>query len=126
MFPIPFIWQLIGGVAILIAGIAWHETKVAGLKETVVAEERRRVAFASELLQKEALARAADIAAQNEREAQEHESEMADKDKAISEANQKIADLEKENTTCGVLSQGAVRQLNSVSRGARRTSKPSR
>ncbi len=111
MFPIPNLWLIAAIAASLIAGVVWHEHKISTLKADILAQERQRVAFASERLQKEEQKRAADIAAESEREASAHEEAMAHRDKEIAEANAKIAEMEKGNRKC-VVSRQVVRQIN--------------
>lgn len=112
MFPIPNLWLIAGLIAALLGGVAWHEHKVSSLKASILAEERQRVAFASELLQKEEAKRAADNISKSEQEASEHEEEMAAKERALEEAGLKIEELER-SSKCAV-SRATVRKLNSL------------
>jgi hypothetical protein len=106
---IPTSWYIPIGFLAIFGAFVWHASKVEMWKADILATERQRVAFASERLQKEEQKRAADIAAESEREASQHEEAMAHRDKEIAEANAKIAEMEKGKC---VVSRGTVRQLN--------------
>ncbi len=118
MFGIPSGWFIPIGFLAVFGSFVWHASKVEMWKQDILAAERQRVAFASELLQKEEQKRAADIAAQSEREASEHEEAMTHKDREIAEANARIAEMEKGKAAC-VVSRGTVRQINRAQRTKR-------
>lgn len=112
MFGIPTAWLIAGAMALLFTGTVWHESKVEWMKADILAQERARVAVASAELQRTEAIKAADNAATSEREASQHEESMSAKDRAVEEANLRIAELEKGNKC--VVSRGTVRKLNSL------------
>jgi uncharacterized protein HemX len=113
MFGIPKLYAILGAIIALGAAVAWHERQVHNFKEEILTEERARVKEASDKLLREEAAKAADNAAESEREAAMHEEAMAAKDHEIDEANLKIVALEKENSKCGFVSRETVRKINS-------------
>lgn len=112
MFGIPKLYVILGIILALGAGVTWHEHKVSSLRDEILTEERARVAQATDKLQRDEAIKAADNAAQSEREASEHEEDMAAKDREVEAANLKIAELERVNSKCGFVSRDTVRNLN--------------
>ena len=112
MFGIPSLWLLLGIGAALIAGVAWHEHRVSAFRSEILTQERSRVALeTSKLIAAEAV-RAADNAAQSERDASVHEADMAAKDRDVEAANLRIASLEKANKKCGYVSRQTIQKIN--------------
>lgn len=112
MFGISKLWLIAGAFALLFAASVWHETMVMNMKAEIIAAERGRVAAESAKLQRDEAIRAADNAAQSEREAGEHEATMMHMTRVIEAANLNIEELEK-GSKCTV-SRETVRKLNGL------------
>ena len=113
MFGIPNVVIYLALAAALLGGVAWHEQQVSGVREAAIAKERARVALETEKLQNAERQRAAENAAQSEREALAEEHEDAERQRELEEANRRIEELEKGNKAC-VISRDTVRRLNSA------------
>jgi uncharacterized protein HemX len=109
MLKTPLIWAFIafGALGVLGGGIKW-------IRDDAVAEHQRRIDAATAKLQADAQVRAAENAAQSEREAAADETESAARDRRVEELTQRIAELEGRNAVCGTLSRDAVRALNTA------------
>ena len=109
MLKTPLIWAFIafGALGVLGRGIKW-------IRDDAVAEHQRRIDTATAKLQADAQLRAAENAAQSEREAVTDEAEPAARGRRVEDLTKRIAELEGRNAVCGTLSRDAVRALNTA------------
>jgi len=108
----PFAWvaiafALLGAVG---GGLKWIRADAAA---DAVAEWKVVADTETTKLQNQEAVRAADNAAQTEREALVAETEAAERERQVEELNARIAELEGKNAKCGFVSRDTVRAINS-------------
>lgn len=112
MFGTTKLWAILGIISALGAALVWHDHRVTALKAEVLTQEHARVAVETGKLIASEAVKAADNAAQSEREAGEHEETMMHMTRAIEAASLKIEELEK-GSKCTV-SRETVRMVNGL------------